>query len=131
MLANARSALPTSAVDFPANVRPLRAARTLPSGDTTVVRGRASISVGAGCVAFLWIYAGLHLAHACGVDVSFARAITTIPLFAIFIVSVSVATLATAPLTYLLIGNARMRASFPRALTVSIVAFSLSIILVP
>jgi hypothetical protein len=135
MLANARATVVSNVPDAAINpldvtIRP-RATRVLPPGDSAVTGQRSRISVGAGCIAFLWIYAGLHLAHAFGVEPPFVRSVAPIPLFAICLISLATAAAASVPAAYLLIGNRRWLASLPAALATSIVAFALSVILVP
>jgi hypothetical protein len=132
MVANARAEIPLNVASHRANVTVLpRAGRALPAGDTVVAGPRARFSVGVACVTFLWIYGGLHLAHAWGVEPPFVRAVAPIPLFAIFIIGLATSAFVSFPVAYLLIGKRRAPASLSRALALSIVAFSLAVTWVP
>jgi hypothetical protein len=105
-------------------------ARLLPSRHARAVRG-SRVAVGVGCVEFLWLYAGLHLAHVQGFDLAVARAVSPIPLFAIFIVSVALAGLLAVPTTMIVRASRRPLTSLSSVLAASIMVFAASVILFP
>ena len=80
---------------------------------------------------FLWIYAGLHLAHVEGVDVSPVAAIAPIPLFSGFVASLAIAAASSIPAA-LVFRQAGLRLrSLSRVLTWSIVTFGAVVLLFP
>jgi hypothetical protein len=93
---------------------------------------RAGTSACLGCVAFLWAYAALHLAHVAGFDPAPVRAIGSIPLFSIFVASAAVAVV-SGVLAALAFGRApeRVLKAVPRLLAVSIVGFGVAMLLFP
>jgi hypothetical protein len=122
-----RNSLPASLADLAVPVR----ARALPIGYAARGPYRSAASVVVGCMAFLWTYAALHLAHTLGYDVPLVRAIAPIPLFAIFITSAAVGALSAVPMTRLIILGGRRLTSLPTALLFSIAVFSASVVLFP
>jgi hypothetical protein len=53
-------------------------------------RALARALAGPGCLVFLWVYAGLHLAHERGLDLPVAHLVSPIPLFSTFLISLTV-----------------------------------------
>jgi heme/copper-type cytochrome/quinol oxidase subunit 3 len=109
-------------------VRP--AARALPI-DHAARRASFSRAVCLGCAQFLCVYAALHVAHAEDVHLPLVEAVSSIPLFAIFVASVAIGA-ATAVLAAVAFGRAeRPRLSLPVILTLAIGAFGVAVLLVP
>ena len=71
-----------------------------------------------GCAQFLFAYSALHFAHAEGVDWRLVRAISSIPLFSIFIASLVIATAGSVS-TALAFGRAKRQPLLPVTLLVS------------
>jgi hypothetical protein len=80
-------------------------------------------------IVFLWAYVVLHVGHAFGIDLGVATAVSSIPLFSIFVTSAVVA--AGASLLASAAGGAPRPRSASGALAISIAAFGLAMILVP
>jgi hypothetical protein len=91
----------------------------------------AEIAAGPGCLTFLWVYSALHLAHERGVDLPLASAISSIPLFATLIISVSVASIASIVLTVAVWLTERRIRQAPRLLLCSITLFGAVMVLFP
>ena len=124
MLRNAFATSPAARASSPG-------ARVLPFEHAAGRRRPSRIAVGVGCVEVLWIYAALHVAHARGVDLPIAAAISAIPLFAIFIVSLVVAGLLAIVTARVLTASGRPLTWLPAALASSIVAFVAAVIVFP
>jgi hypothetical protein len=114
------------------SARPSQASRVrlLPSGHSRVLP-RSRVVVGVGCVEFLWLYAGLHLAHTRGLDPSWVRALSPIPLFAICLASLALAGALAIPTTLMVRASGRPLTSLSNVLAVSIGVFAASVILFP
>ena len=126
MSTNVRATFVTDSITLPSH-----ATRLLPARDCVPARSRARATVGVGCVTFLWVYAGLHLGHAWGVEVPLVRSAVPIPLFAIFVVSVATAALFAMPLASVLVASRRSFASLPTVLAFSIAVFTGAVMLFP
>jgi hypothetical protein len=99
-----------------------------------VVRASAASTTdvaGAGCVAFLWAYAVIHIAHERGFDLAMARAISPIPLFSTFVLALAVAGAASIAASTVLGRTGRRLRAMPRLLACSIGLFGAVMVLFP
>jgi hypothetical protein len=86
---------------------------------------------GTGCVAFLWAYAVIHVAHERGFDPAAARAISSIPLFSTFVLALAVAALSSIAASVVVALTGRRLRATPRLLATSIGLFGAAMILFP
>jgi hypothetical protein len=91
----------------------------------------AATAAGPGCLVFLWEYSAIHLAHVRGFDLSVARAVSPIHLFAAFLVSLAGALIASIAVTIVARATGRPMRPHPRALVCSISLFGAVMLLFP
>jgi hypothetical protein len=104
--------------------------RVLPFGHAA--RGPGLVNaVCIGCAQFLCAYSALHVAHAKGVDWRLVRAISSIPLFSIFIASLAIAAAGSVPTALAFRRAERRQPSLPVILVSSIGLFAVVVALFP
>src|SRR5512138_1107674 len=103
-------------------IRPLgRVARTSVAATTD--------AAGPGCIAFLWAYAVIHVAHARGFDPAVARAISPVPLFSTFVLALATAAAASIAAAVRSGRTGRRPRATPRLLAYSIGVFGAAMVL--
>lgn len=109
---------PPTAHSGPHSLRLVPSSRVLPL-DHAVGRHNFVNLVCIGCAQFLFAYSALHFAHAEGVDCRLVRAMSSIPLFSIFVASLVIAAAGSLP-TALAFGRAkRLQPLLPVILLIS------------
>jgi hypothetical protein len=107
----------------------------LPFGNVrTPQEGRHALAravAGPGCLVFLWVYSALHLGHERGLDLPFALAVSPVPLFSTFLLSLAAACGASIAIAVVARATCGRPAVRPRALLCSIAIFAAVMVLFP
>jgi len=94
-------------------------------------RSLAGMVATPGCIAFLWAYAAIHLAHERGLDPAAAAAISPIPLFSTFVLALAAAVTASVAAALVHRVTGRRVGATPRLLAYSIGFFGAVMVLFP